>query len=1233
MSAPAFLSFPDLEGSKGGDTPGVGSGSVPVFSSFPDFDTAPKHKEAQEDDRGEGSSKRQRRDDGERRHRDRHSRGYEHERGRERKDSQEYEWRSTRRHREQGRTERKEEERHKEASSRHRDGKERRRERSQEHNRERKGRRDRDRGDHDRDRTEKRSRPDKERNSDERRLEKEQRRARDRERAEALRAKNTDDGLAWYESAAPVKPVASTTSLDWFVDTVGDADILRYREVATRNPPRYYRHFGGRIFGLPGDVRALRNRDHKSLEVSPFGRPYIPRYSARAIDGSLHQARLLMRPKAASEGELEADFLPLDTGKRRVLQDTQDDLPDYRAISKEKGEDDVEYDDMAAVLGDLPNLEDDLKAQRAEYERSLKARPDDVERWIKYSTMHLQDASGSAAPGDLRDPAKAPQTRANAEVTLSLLQRAFDAHRSNFASAGLHIAYLRAAEQLWPADKVTERWKNAIVELGRNVPEEEMMTVYLAYIDWREGQGIGVTGSSTGGVDEVVAVYIDCIERLNGIDRDNEAREENQVYLLLRACLFLKAAGYTERALAVMQATVEVTFFKPAYLRPPAPPFDRERWFDGVLMEFEDFWDSEVPRLGEQGAQGWRSTHESETVVEPPPIRQRDLDTGKDGDPYARWYRAERRAEQALNLPGRARDLDPPGDDPFHMIMFEDVAPFLFPVQTPLARLQLIYAFLTFLGLPFAPPEASTSSPSASDPHLRWPIASNETMRVAFWPPRPTTKRIVWQTVGGTPMEAEQPRTLRSPFGCPAKSWMSEKGTLFATDRWFRDVTATDLLHVDVDFTRNALALLRPLVPDPSFVLATFAFEAALSFKGAVKTAKSILAGDSDNLSLWDGYAHLERQRGRLAAARQVYVTALQAAEQRATTPSIDTDDLEQDMGELWASWAEMEYEAGDEDLCLQVLTMAAGFHRERISECTAPGYNAQQPSPITMLKSKQHYAATFSKSQHQLVLGAIFLTLTDGIEASRDRLLDIVNSLPPHDSRQEDALQLLVKVVFIHSSRHSTPASLMRGVLEQAIQLFQNNTIFLSLYLFGEGSRRVYGNVHRLTSRLITEDHGIVPLLWAVWAESQGAARTFYDEGGSGAERVRRALNQSVNSAKGRQCAGLWLLYIEFEILMGRPKTAKELCYRAMASVAGCKDLYLLPFSTLRAQFTSRELRDIVELMLERGIRVRVDTQGFWDHDHVTDDEDEIDDEMIGPVPDDYEYGMLREREVLKPY
>lgn len=206
------------------------------------------------------------------------------------------------------------------------------------------------------------------------------------------------------------------------------------------------------------------------------------------------------------------------------------------------------------------------------------------------------------------------------------------------------------------------------------------------------------------------------------------------------------------------------------------------------------------------------------------------------------------------------------------------------------------------------------------------------------------------------------------------------------------------------------------------------------------------------------------------------------------------------------------------------------------------------------MLKLKQHYTTTGSEAPHHLVLGALFFALTDGIEATRDRMLGIVDALPEGSPQIEETLQLLVKTIFVHNSRNSSPASLIRDVLERAIRLCPNNTIFLSLYLWGESSRRVYGNVQRLTSRLITEDHGIVPLLWAVWAESQGASRTFYDAGGSGAERARRALDRSINLTSGRQSAGLWMLYIEFEVLMGRPEAAKALCYRAMAAVGGCK-------------------------------------------------------------------------------
>ena len=37
-----------------------------------------------------------------------------------------------------------------------------------------------------------------------------------------------------------------------------------------------------------------------------------------------------------------------------------------------------------------------------------------------------------------------------------------------------------------------------------------------------------------------------------------QAREENQLYVFLRACLFMKHAGYMERATACFQALMEM---------------------------------------------------------------------------------------------------------------------------------------------------------------------------------------------------------------------------------------------------------------------------------------------------------------------------------------------------------------------------------------------------------------------------------------------------------------------------------------------------------------------------------------------------------------------------------------------------------------------------------------------------------------------------------------------------
>lgn len=87
--------------------------------------------------------------------------------------------------------------------------------------------------------------------------------------------------------------------------------------------------------------------------------------------------------------------------------------------------------------------------------------------------------------------------------------------------------------------------------------------------------------------------------------------------------------------------------------------------------------------------------------------------------------------------------------------------------------------------------------------------------------------------------------------------------------------------------------------------------------------------------------------------------------------------------------------------------------------------------------------------------------------------------------------------------------------------------------------------------------------------------------------------------------------------------------------------DLYMRPFlPILRPVYRSSELRNWHSLLLEKGLRVRVDTDSFLEGEVGSDiemEEQERDEDMkpLEDVGNDWAAGedLLREREQLKPY
>ncbi|ORX37353.1 NRDE-2, necessary for RNA interference-domain-containing protein [Kockovaella imperatae] len=1037
-----------------------------------------------------------------------------------------------------------------------------------------------------------------------------------------------DQGVAWYEAGGKGKSrelyhEAEVSGEPFFSDIIGDRDALRYGQSSSYHPPRYHRDGHGRVLGCNEGLRIVRSqhRTEKGLELAPRGRPYIPRYSARVLDGSSRNARrLLLQPTNHDPFDPDISFVSFGIKAKRADRDEQ---PDYRSINKEEEEEDDDTAVIEETLIGFSSLEQEVQSRTAELDRHLRAHPDDIKAWIAYSKLHMRLSSESASkPGT--DPSTLPQTRASAEVTLSVLSKALN-HPPNFTSVTLHLAYIRAAEAFWPPEKVTGRWRNVLRELGersRGDPalEAGMMDIWRGYIEWREGQGFGKQDEGrkgAGGVDEVLEVYSDCLRRLGEFEGDLSIREENQLYLFVRACLFMRQAGFVERAFACFQSLMEITLFKPDRLRPPSQP--SPAWFRDLLAEYEVFWDSETARIGEHGAKGWKNSS-TETTETPESGASQEAVEHQSSDPFERWSEAESFAESRGFLPGRATDLYAADDeDPYRVVLFHDIEPFLFPIRSGRVRLELVYTFLSFIGLPFRPPDVSTGAASNLDPHLHWSLTYNNQLRACFWPPKLRQKSLPWQTVGGEPMEPESQRAMSTPFASPVKSWLSTADTFFGgSDRWFRDATAIDLAHVDLTFARNVFKLLQPLVPDPSFTAMYMAFEASVSPKSSVKLAKTILSVDRDNAAIWDGYARLEYQRGNLAAARGVYSTVLQS-------DKIDNDER---LG-LYAAWARMEWDAGEEGRALEVLVLASGAGNTKLLDLSR---EVSKPTAISLLKAKQHYSSVpLPCSYAQLVLASLYAYLTAGIDAARDILTRHLALLRPAGPEAEEVFQLLCRMIYVHTSRNASPAALSRDTLELAIATFPNNTQFLSFYMFGELGARVHGRLQRLVSQLLaSETSGISGQLWSVWAEAMSAHRTFWDKGGNGAERVRQALDKSINSRWGKRSAPMWILYIEFDSLMGCHAAAKQLCYRAVAALGGCKALYLLPFgSSLRPHFTPQELRDWADLMIERGLRLRVPFEEFFDVNEteaaivLPEDEELYDDEL----------GFLRDREELKPY
>ncbi|KAL0951362.1 hypothetical protein HGRIS_008066 [Hohenbuehelia grisea] len=937
----------------------------------------------------------------------------------------------------------------------------------------------------------------------------------------------------------------------FYSDRKGDPLNVTYGGLHAGDVPKYnFAARGRKVLGLSSHL-SVYYRSGKGIEIGPKGSRKV-----LSLTDSKAKALLAAPPtrRIAYTGDhyqfTEVDgYLPLPSRTRRkdkpadrsiALADDHSDA-ETSASDDREGEDNVSSDSDGPPTTKLTALQETLQS----LERTLTSDPASIPTWLSLLSHTL-----STIPLTSKNA-----TKARSEITLSILSRALHANESNTRSAVLRIKYLKAGHEIWSENMLQAEWEEALKVTGPGL--------WMEWLEWRIGQG-------SRGVNGVVEDSKRVLQAL-GVD---EQAEIVKVRAFWRVAVALRDAGFSERAMAMFQAQSELAFEVPQDLY--GLPLQH------LLDSLEEFWESEVPRIGEVGAKGWSSWLAMGQPDHAPPPTSAALtpssNVGQETDPYLTWHTRESHLDSLSILPTRSSS-DSADADPYATIFFTDIRDLLIDLKSSRAKSILRLAWLSFLGLPFPGLPASLSSEDLESWDDRWSstyLSSPSCLKSLF--PQATT-RITADAVAGALIGRE--REYSSVFG-PVRSWSydlvypldSLSSTTFGR-LWAKE----DLSEVDAALIKRLFEQLRLNGTDDfEWDALALAFEVTVNMKSALKQSRSFLSVARDSLPHWAAHAKLERRRDRLDDARKVYHTVLIAS------PPPNSSMYEP--VQLWWDWAEMEWLAGRNEDAIQVVLKAAGV--EGSGGMSVLRAKRALEDEVALHKFPEQWRFVHARIQ----LRALLELLAADIEAALavfDRCLQHTSLVTPQDVLCEALTVASLLMTYRHGTvlKNPVPPSLLRERASKALEAYPSNSIAFAMFLEGERGQGVWGRIRGVLGDggVAREEKDVARRVEEVWVA--GWDKTRWE---SEVERTRNGLDGAVVAERTKGSAVIWRIYVAFEIRSGQLERAKQLLYRAIRECPLDKGLYLLAFGQLRNVFNASELKSLADTMAERQVRMRID-------------------------------------------
>ncbi|KAF5374821.1 hypothetical protein D9758_000403 [Tetrapyrgos nigripes] len=949
----------------------------------------------------------------------------------------------------------------------------------------------------------------------------------------------------------------------FFSDRKGDPLNVQYGRLHKGDIPRYSDKYSKKILGLSPEW-SIFYRSDKGIQVGKGHRKEVTDLASKEA------RRLLFNTSTRRIRGSETRYQEVD-GYIRIASREGSKAQDYRSITRE----DDHSDSDASLKSDrgTPESSDEesddyvlTSEQEAlkSLEQQLSSDPTSVDTWLRLLSRTLSTV----------DITTKNATRARSEITLSLLARAMSADPCNATSKRLQLKYLRAGAVVWDNDKLRSEWENAL--------KLEDVDIWVEWLEWQ----ISIRKDGIDGV-------FDAAERILRSLGSSEEEEVGKVRVFWRVAVACQQAGYPERATAMFQAQAELLFemHRSSYGLP----------FENCLDSFEEFWESESPRVGEPGSKGWAnwiSSQQDQNMVASTSTQLRRAHD-ENLDPYEAWALEEFSADQTLRLPTRSMD-DSSDLDPYSTVLFADIRNILLSLRSQRAKDIFRLAWLAVLGLPVTGTSTLLVSHDGSwDDRWNSTYVSSPSFIDSIFPSAEEKRASGVDSVAGVLVGRQ--KHYANSFG-PVKNWswgvIEPLDPLFgSTGLWSR----ADVKDLDHEFISRVFSQLRLGSDDWEWDIL------ALAFAAATNLSRSFLSDARDSLPHWAAHGQLERMRGREDDARKVYQTVLIASSSLSVRPG---------ESRLWWEWAEMEWLSGSTERALSVIMAAtktegrAGVSILRAKRTIQDAVREEQP---------------WKDRESWIKLIALLDLLTNDISSAVAVFDEELGFLKPGSVAHESMTVALLLFLYRYGTvlKNPLPPSILRDRVHEAIGHYGSNSIIIALVLECEKGLGVWGRVRGMLSEKNEEIKDVARRVQDVWIARWEGGR--WEEE---IERTRSGLERAMESERTRGSPILWRICIEFEVRARRLDIAKRLLQRAIGECPLSKGLYLMAFGALRSVFTASELNDIGDVMAERSIRMRKgldEAVGQW-KEVVAED---------GPEHselDEIEYNA-RELKRLKPY